>query len=156
MYRNEWHLCFEVYRSTLIEPTYLATPPVYLGIYKTWSLHCLRKHSLNPSAVTNCFCLDTLDCSHSWCVPAVPSTLTGYDAGHQVRALHSSIYYSWTSPEWTTVCHSTPHGLKKFHSSVWFEVIIQVDGDVLFLLHVAEECTAKQPRHLENNDMQAE
>ena len=42
-----------------------------------------------------------------------------------------------------------------FH--LWFEVLIQVNGDVLSLLLVEEECAAKQPRHLENiNEMQAE
>jgi len=40
---------------------------------------------------------------------------------------------------------------------LWFEVLIQVDGDVVRLLFVEEKCTKKQPRHLENiNDMQAE
>jgi len=41
MHRNQWHLCLEVYRSTLIQHNYLATPPVHLGVYKTWSLVCL-------------------------------------------------------------------------------------------------------------------
>ena len=105
----------------MIQHTYLATPPVYLGVCKTWSLLCPCKHSLNPSVVTNPFCLDTLECSHSWCVFTVHSTLTGHDASHQVRALHSLIYYSWMSLEWTTVGHSKPHGLKKSQISpvVW-------------------------------------
>jgi len=38
-----------------------------------------------------------------------------------------------------------------------FEVLIQVDGDVLCLLLVEEEFTTKQPLRMENmNDMQAE
>jgi len=121
MLRNKWHLCLEVYRSILIQHNYLATPPVDLGVCKTWSLVCLCKHSLNPSIVTNLFYLDTSECSHSWCICTVHSTLTGCDASHQVRALHSLIYYSFMSLEWTTVGHSTPHGLKKSQSSpvVW-------------------------------------
>ena len=40
---------------------------------------------------------------------------------------------------------------------LWFEFLIQVDEDVLYLLLVEEECTTKQPRHLENiNDMQSQ
>ena len=33
-HRNQWHLCLEVYRSTLIQHTYLATPPAHLGVCK--------------------------------------------------------------------------------------------------------------------------
>jgi hypothetical protein len=118
---NQWHLCLEVYRSTLIQHTYLATPPVHLGVCKTWSLVCLCRHSLTPSVVTNPLCLDTLEWSDSWCVCTVHSTLTGCDASHQVRAFYSLIYYSWMSLEWTIVGHSTPHSLKKSQSSnvVW-------------------------------------
>ena len=121
MHRNQWHLCMEVYRSTLIQHTYLATPPFHLGVYKTLSLVCLCKHLPNPLVVTNLFCLDKLECYHSWCVYTVHSTLTEYDAGHQIRTLNSLIYYFWLSQEWTTVSHSTPHGLKKFQPSpvVW-------------------------------------
>ena len=50
---NQWHLCLEVYRSTLIQHTYLATPPVQLGACKTWSLLCLCKHSLDALVETN-------------------------------------------------------------------------------------------------------
>jgi len=40
--------------------------------------------------------------------------------------------------------------------NLWFEVLIQVDRDVICLLRVGEDCTVKQPRYLENiNDMQA-
>jgi hypothetical protein len=121
MHRNQWHLCLEVYRSTFIQHTYLATPPVHLGACKTRSLVCLCKHLLNPSFWTNPFCLDTLKFSHSCCVCTFHSTLTGCDASHQVRALHSLIYYSWMSLEWTTVGRSKPHGLKNSQSSpvVW-------------------------------------
>jgi hypothetical protein len=120
MYRNQWRLCLEVYKNTLIEHTNLTTSPGHLGVYKTWSLVCRCKNLLNPSAVTYRFCLYTLQRSHLSCVYTVHNTLTGYEAGHQVRTLHSSIYYSWMSPEWTTVCHPK-HGLKKFQSSpvVW-------------------------------------
>jgi len=38
-----------------------------------------------------------------------------------------------------------------------FEVLIHVVGDVFCVMFVEEECTTKQPCHLENiNDMQAE
>ena len=38
-----------------------------------------------------------------------------------------------------------------------FEVLIQVDGNVLCILLDEEECTKEQPRHMENiNDMHAE
>ena len=120
MYRNQWNFCLEVYRSISIEHSYLANPPFQLGVYNTWSIVCPCKHLLNTSVVTNHFCLDTLECSHSWCVYTDNSKLTGYDVGHQVHVLHSSIHYSCMSPEWTTVCHSPPHGLKKFQSwPVW-------------------------------------
>ena len=40
---------------------------------------------------------------------------------------------------------------------MWFEVvIIEVDGDILYLLLVQIVCATKQPRHLENDDNQAE
>jgi len=80
----------EVYRSTLIKHSYLASPPVQLEVYKTWSLVCLCKHSLSPSAVTKRFCLDTLECSHSWCLYTVHSTLSWCDAGHQV-----CVFFLW-------------------------------------------------------------
>ena len=157
MHRNQWHLYFEVYRSTLIQHTYLATPRDHLGVYKTWSLVCLCKHLPNRLVVTNVFCLDTLGCSHSLCVYTVHSTLTGYDEVHQVRKLHSLIYYFWMSPEWTTVSHSTPHGLKKFQSSPVFWGPYSGRQRLLRLLLVEVECTTKQPRHLENiNDMQVQ
>jgi len=121
MHRNQWHLCLGVYKNNFIQHTYHATPPIHFGVYNTLSLVCLCKQSLNPLAVTNRFCLDTLECCHSWFVYTVHSTLTKYGAGHQFRAIYSSIYYSWMSQEWTTLGHSTPHGLKKFQSSpvVW-------------------------------------
>jgi len=101
--------------------TYLATPQVHLGVYKTWSLVYLCKHSVNPLDVTNLFCLDTIECSDSWCVYTVHSKLTGYDAGNLVRAIHSCIYFSWMSAEWITVVHWISHDQEKFQSSpvVW-------------------------------------
>ena len=75
-YPNEWNLCLAVYRSNLIQHTSLATPPVHLGVRKTLSLVCLCKHSLNPSVVTNHFCLDTVECSHSCCVCNAHSKFT--------------------------------------------------------------------------------
>ena len=70
---NQWHLCLEVYRSTFIHHTYFATSPVHFGFYKTWSLVCLYRHLLNPWVVTNLFCLDTPECSHSNAY--IPSTV---------------------------------------------------------------------------------
>jgi len=121
MHWSRWHLCLVVYRSTLTQHTYLATPELHIAVYKTWSLVCLCKHSLSPLDVTNRFCLHTIKCSDWWCVYIVHRPLTGYDAGHQLCALHSLINYSWILPEWTTVGHSTPHCLTKFPSSpvVW-------------------------------------
>jgi len=44
MLRNQWHLCLEVYRSTLLQHTYFATPQVHIGSWKTWSLVSLCRH----------------------------------------------------------------------------------------------------------------
>ena len=34
-HRNQWNLCLEMCRSTLIQHTYLATPPFHFGACKT-------------------------------------------------------------------------------------------------------------------------
>ena len=110
----------DVYSSTFIHYIYLGTTPVHLRVCKTWPHPFLCKHLLNPSVLANPFYLNTLECSHTWCECTVHSTLTGCDAIHQVCALHSLIYYSWMSLEWTTVGHSKPHCLKKSKPSPVF------------------------------------
>ena len=35
LHRNQWHLSLELYRRTLFQHTYLATPSVHLGVCKT-------------------------------------------------------------------------------------------------------------------------
>ena len=121
MLGNQWHLCLEVHNMFYLVTTYSITLPVFLGVCTIWSLVCLCKHWLNSLVVTNLFYLDRLECSHSWREYAVHSILTGCDASHQVCVLYSWVCVSWMLPEWTTVCHSTPHNLKEFQSSlvVW-------------------------------------
>jgi len=82
---------------------------------------CLFMQAIVPSDVTEYFCSNTLEFSHSWCVYTVHNTLTVYDLGHEVCVGHSLICYTSMSPEWKTVRHSTSSGPKMFHSSpvVW-------------------------------------
>ena len=55
---------------------------------------CLSMQALaNSSSCDQSFCLDALEYSHSLCGYTVHSTLTGYDASHQVRGLHPWEYH---------------------------------------------------------------
>ena len=78
----------------------------------SWSLPFLIT-SLSMQALTNSnssgnlFYLEALECSQSWCGYTVHSTLTGYVAGHQVRAFHFWAYHFLMSPEWTTASRLT-------------------------------------------------
>ena len=92
----------------------------------SWSLQnlitCLSIQALaNSSSCDQSFYLDALEFWHSWCGCTVHSTLTGYDASHQVRALHPWEYHFWISPGWTTVSRLEPHDLMNFQSllAVW-------------------------------------
>ena len=120
MRRNQWHLCLEVYRSTLIHHLFRHSTS------SSWSLQnlisCLSTQALVKSMTCDqSFCLDALECSHSWCAYTVHSTLTGYVASHQAVALHSWLYHFWMSQEWTTAFRLTLRDQKEFQSSlpVW-------------------------------------
>jgi len=101
-----------------IQNTYCATLPVRLAVCWIWLLLYLYRNVLNPWDMINSFYLDTPECSQTWCGHTVQCTQTGYDASRQISTLHSWVYDSWRSPEWTTVCHLKLHNTKIFRSSL--------------------------------------
>ena len=77
----------------------LISPLLQLIFESTKLENFLSMEAIDKSIIFDqTFCLNTLQLSHSYCVYTIHSTLTGCTAGHQVRALHSLIYYSLMSP----------------------------------------------------------